>query len=75
MNTEEKFERIYNVLLHETELLAEEGITPPEMGWVLAKFLVKMTFDTAPSSDHAMWLIMGAINERLEENIGVAPTP
>jgi len=75
MTTEEKFERIYNMLLSETELLADEGITPPEMARVLAVFLMKLTFDTAPSSDHAMWLIMQAVNERLEQNIGVAPTP
>ena len=68
--TDEKFDRIFDSLLNETELLANEGVSTAEMARVLSVFLVKLTFDCAPSTDHAMHLIMSAVMERLEENIG-----
>ena len=67
--TEEKYERIYKVLLNETELLANEGITTAEMAQGLSMFLVDLAFDCAPSTDHATLLIMGSVMTRLEQNI------
>ena len=64
-----KFDRVYEMLLNETELLAEEGVEPADMARGLAVFLVQLTFDCAPSSDHAMHLIMSAVMRRLEANI------
>ena len=67
--TEEKYKRIYEMLLNETELLADEGVTTAEMAQVLSMFLVDMAFDCAPSTDHATLLIMGSVMTRLEQNI------
>jgi len=68
--THEKNEKIYNALLNETELLAKEGVSTVEMARVMATFLVTLTYDCAPSSDHATHLIMSAMMQRLEQNIG-----
>lgn len=67
--TKKKFNRIYEMLLTETELLAKEGTTTGEMARVLSVFLVQLTFDCAPSTDHALHLIMTAVMDRLEENM------
>ena len=67
--TDERFNQIFESLLNETELLANEGVRTAEMARVLSVFLVKLTFDCAPSTDHAMHLIMSAVMDRLEENI------
>ena len=63
-------EKIYNALLNETELLSKEGVSTAEMARVMAMFLVTLTYDCAPSSDHATHLIMSAMMQRMEENIG-----
>ena len=68
--TDERFDQIFESLLNETELLANAGVSTAEMARVLSVFLVKLTFDCAPSTDHAMHLIMSAVMDRLEENIG-----
>ena len=68
--TDERFDQIFESLLNEVELLANEGVSTQDMASVLSVFLVKLTFDCAPSTDHAMHLIMSAVMDRLEENIG-----
>jgi len=67
--TLEKASIVYDRLLDLGDELDQEGITTPEMARGTACFLVELCFDTAPSSDYAMHLLLSAITARLERNI------
>ena len=66
---DKNFERIWDALLNETELLAQEGITTFEMARGMAAFVVDLAFDCAPSSEQATHLLLQAIQRRLEADV------
>ena len=66
---DKNFERIWDVLMNETALLAQEGITTFEMARGMAAYVVDLAFDCAPSSEQATHLIMSAVMRRLEADV------
>jgi len=65
----EIFNKIYEALLNETELLSKEGVSTAQMARGLASFLVELCYDNAPTTPHATHLILSAINNKLEKII------
>tara|TARA_Y100000593_G_scaffold29491_2_gene58566 strand:+ start:875 stop:1114 length:240 start_codon:yes stop_codon:yes gene_type:complete len=65
----EKYERIYDVLLNETELLSKEGVTTFEMSNVMSDFLIQLVFDTAPTPMHSAHMLLNKITQRLETEV------
>ena len=69
MSTTRKEDAVFDALLDVTEQLSEQGITPAEVARATAAFLVQLSFDCAPTAEHATHLILSAIAQLLERNI------
>ena len=61
-------DRVFDSLLEATEKLNEQGVETAEIARGTAAFLVQVSFDCVPSSDHAVHLILSAITQRIERN-------
>ena len=68
MTDEKQIEFMYNKLLDLSEK-HQKDITVPNMGRVIAMFLCDLTYDCAPSSNHATHLILAAMQTKIEENL------
>lgn len=59
---------MYDRLVDVTEEFNKQGATAFQVANVMAKFVVELSFDCAPDSRQATYLIMTAITDRLDRD-------
>jgi|TARA_R100000081_G_C4672405_1_gene93255 hypothetical protein len=63
------YEEIFDQLLDFTEGMAKSGVTTFDLANVMSRFVVKLSYDTAPNMQHATALLLTAITDRMEHDI------
>ena len=63
------YEEIYDQLLDFTEGMANSGVSTFDLANVMSRFVVELSYDTAPNTQHATTLLLTAITDRMERDI------
>lgn len=63
------YEEIFDQLLDFTEGMAKSGVTTFDLANVMSRFVVELSYDTAPNTQHATTLLLTAITDRMERDI------